>query len=85
MLYYLISRNPHKDITLHVSVNSSAMVRYFIFLPQVVAVSKFSICKLLYNQFGFKAEQFVAGFYSSYLDPQSRASKNAFMLRLRHQ
>ena len=26
MLYHLISLNPHKDITLHVSVNSSAMV-----------------------------------------------------------
>jgi len=65
MLYHLISLNPHKDITLHVSVNNSAM--------------------LLYNQFGFKAERFVAGFYSSYLDQQSRASKNAFMLRLRHQ
>ncbi|KAF8159861.1 hypothetical protein B0H34DRAFT_843548 [Crassisporium funariophilum] len=65
MLYHLITMNPHKDITLHVSVNSSAM--------------------LLYNQFGFKAEEFVAGFYSEYLNPQSRASKNAFRLRLRMQ
>ncbi|KAJ3501310.1 hypothetical protein NLJ89_g9395 [Agrocybe chaxingu] len=63
MLYHLITMNPHKDITLHVSANSSAM--------------------LLYNQFGFKAEEFVAGFYSKYLDPQSRASTNAFKLRLR--
>lgn len=39
--------------------------------------------KLLYNRFGFKAEEFVAGFYEDYLDPQSRASKNAFRLRLR--
>ncbi|KZP13201.1 hypothetical protein FIBSPDRAFT_137673 [Athelia psychrophila] len=38
---------------------------------------------LLYNRFGFKAEEFVAGFYEDYLDPQSRASKNAFRLRLR--
>jgi hypothetical protein len=29
MLYHLIMRNPNKDITLHVSVNSSAMVRQF--------------------------------------------------------
>ncbi|PPQ71672.1 hypothetical protein CVT24_007825, partial [Panaeolus cyanescens] len=64
MLFHLISMNPDKDITLHVSVNNSAM--------------------LLYNQFGFKAEEFVAGFYSQYLDPTSRASKNAFRLRLRH-
>ncbi|KAF9045354.1 hypothetical protein BJ165DRAFT_1346914 [Panaeolus papilionaceus] len=64
MLFHLISMNPNKDITLHVSVNNSAM--------------------LLYNQFGFKAEEFVAGFYSQYLDPASRASKNAFRLRLRH-
>ncbi|KAH6916285.1 hypothetical protein BKA70DRAFT_483452 [Coprinopsis sp. MPI-PUGE-AT-0042] len=63
MLYLLVSRNPNRDITLHVSANNSAM--------------------LLYNQFGFKAEEFVAGFYEDYLDPLSRASKNAFKLRLR--
>jgi hypothetical protein len=39
--------------------------------------------QLLYNRFGFKAEEFVAGFYDAYLDPQSRTSKNAFRLRLR--
>ncbi|KIM44798.1 hypothetical protein M413DRAFT_66849 [Hebeloma cylindrosporum] len=47
-------------------------------------VSTNSSAMLLYNQFGFKAEEFVAGFYSEYLDPESRASKNAFKLRLRH-
>ncbi|KAG6861261.1 hypothetical protein C0995_002069 [Termitomyces sp. Mi166 len=65
MLYHLIMLNPKRDITLHVSVNNSAM--------------------LLYNRFGFKAEEFVAGFYEQYLDPNSRASKNAFRLRLRQQ
>ena len=39
--------------------------------------------QLLYNRFGFKAEGFVVGFYDKYLDPQSRLSKNAFLLRLR--
>ncbi|KAI0272735.1 hypothetical protein BC834DRAFT_361342 [Gloeopeniophorella convolvens] len=63
MLYYLIERNPNKDVTLHVSANNPAM--------------------LLYNRFGFKAEEFIVGFYEDYLDPQSRASKNAFRLRLR--
>ncbi|KAI0064070.1 hypothetical protein BV25DRAFT_1800956 [Artomyces pyxidatus] len=63
MLYHLITRNPNKDITLHVSANNPAM--------------------LLYNRFGFKAEEFIVGFYDAYLDPQSRASKNAFRLRLR--
>ncbi|KAI0029550.1 hypothetical protein K488DRAFT_56106 [Vararia minispora EC-137] len=63
MLYHLISRNPKKDITLHVSANNSAM--------------------LLYNRFGFKAEEFIVGFYADYLDPNARASKNAFRLRLR--
>ncbi|KAF8273202.1 hypothetical protein EI94DRAFT_1677151 [Lactarius quietus] len=63
MLFHLISRNPNKDITLHVSTNNPAM--------------------LLYNRFGFKAEEFVVGFYEDYLDPQSRMSKNAFRLRLR--
>ena len=41
------------------------------------------LLKLLYNRFGFKAEEFVQGFYEDYLDRQSRASKNAFRLRLR--
>ncbi|OJA20444.1 hypothetical protein AZE42_05730 [Rhizopogon vesiculosus] len=63
MLYHLITLNPHRDITLHVSANNPAM--------------------LLYNRFGFKAEEFIAGFYENYLDSQSRASMNAFRLRLR--
>ncbi|KIJ65214.1 hypothetical protein HYDPIDRAFT_27934 [Hydnomerulius pinastri MD-312] len=63
MLYHLISLNPHRDITLHVSANNPAM--------------------LLYNRFGFKAEEFIAGFYEDYLDSHSRASMNAFRLRLR--
>ncbi|KAJ7065351.1 hypothetical protein C8F01DRAFT_1125334 [Mycena amicta] len=46
-------------------------------------VSANNSAMLLYNRFGFKAEGFVAGFYESYLDPHSRASKNAFRLRLR--
>ncbi|KAK7054869.1 hypothetical protein VNI00_003332 [Paramarasmius palmivorus] len=63
MLYHLITRNPGKDITLHVSANNPAM--------------------LLYNRFGFKAEEFITGFYDAYLAPDSRASKNAVRLRLR--
>ncbi|OJT11231.1 Cysteine-rich protein 2-binding protein [Trametes pubescens] len=63
MLYHLIMRNPHKDITLHVSINNPAM--------------------LLYNRFGFKAEEFIVGFYEDYLDANSPQSKNAFRLRLR--
>ncbi|KAF7289104.1 Cytoplasmic protein [Mycena chlorophos] len=46
-------------------------------------VSANNSAMLLYNRFGFKAEGFVAGFYETYLDPLSRASKNAFRLRLR--
>ncbi|KAF8166566.1 hypothetical protein K438DRAFT_1921453 [Mycena galopus ATCC 62051] len=46
-------------------------------------VSANNSAMLLYNRFGFKAEEFVAGFYDAYLDPQSRVSKNAFRLRLR--
>ncbi|KAL4066130.1 hypothetical protein J3A83DRAFT_4360385 [Scleroderma citrinum] len=63
ILYHLISLNPHRDITLHVSANNPAM--------------------LLYNRFGFKAEEFIVGFYEDYLHSQSRASMNAFRLRLR--
>jgi hypothetical protein len=43
----------------------------------------YDLVQLLYNLFGFKAEEFVAGFYEDYLNEQSRASKNAFKLRLR--
>ncbi|KAJ6560054.1 hypothetical protein B0H19DRAFT_944569 [Mycena capillaripes] len=39
--------------------------------------------QLLYNRFGLKAEDFVAGFHDAYLDPQWRASRDAFRLRLR--
>ncbi|KAF8333288.1 hypothetical protein F5887DRAFT_994848 [Amanita rubescens] len=46
-------------------------------------VSTNNTAMLLYNLFGFKAEEFVAGFYEDYLNEQSRASKNAFKLRLR--
>lgn len=81
MLYHLIALNPNKDFTLHVSTNSSAMVS-FSSPPKYSLPDDFP--QLLYNQFGFKAEEFVAGFYSEYLDPESRASKNAFKLRLRH-
>ena len=45
--------------------------------------SSHSYMQLLYNRFGFKAEEFIVGFYEDYLDPQSRASKNAIRLRLR--
>ena len=39
--------------------------------------------QLLYNRFGFKAEESIAWFYEAYLDTHARASKNAFRLRLR--
>ncbi|KAL1684193.1 hypothetical protein EV122DRAFT_272763 [Schizophyllum commune] len=64
MIYHLVSLNPYKDITLHVSANNPAM--------------------LLYNRVGFKAEEFVLGFYDEFLPKDARASKNAFRLRLRH-
>ncbi|KAI0796206.1 hypothetical protein C8Q75DRAFT_366841 [Abortiporus biennis] len=63
MLYHLISRNPNKDITLHVSIKNPAM--------------------LLYNRFGFKAEEFIVGFYDEYMDTKNKPAKNAFRLRLR--
>jgi len=63
MLYHLISLNPQKDITLHVSTTNPAM--------------------LLYNRFGFKAEEFIVGFYEDYIESQTRGSMNAFRLRLR--
>lgn len=82
MLYHLISLNPNKDITLHVSINNPAMVSLPLFLA-LCNIQLLTDIQLLYNRFGFKAEQFIVGFYEDYLDPQSRASKNAFRLRLR--
>lgn len=82
MLYHLISLNPGKDITLHVSTNNPAMVSFLGLSLDCNTNYDFS-WQLLYNRFGFKAEGFVAGFYDKYLDSQSRLSKNAFLLRLR--
>jgi hypothetical protein len=83
MLYHLISLNPGKDITLHVSTNNPAMVRPLCFLRVVCEAHTLHLQQLLYNRFGFKAEGFVVGFYDKYLNVQSRLSKNAFLLRLR--
>ncbi|KAF5353149.1 hypothetical protein D9758_008733 [Tetrapyrgos nigripes] len=49
----------------------------------ILHVSANNPAMLLYNQFGFKAEEFIVGFYERYLDSESRTSKNAFRLRLR--
>ncbi|TPX38900.1 hypothetical protein SeMB42_g06451 [Synchytrium endobioticum] len=38
---------------------------------------------MLYQQFGFKPEEFVVNFYDKYLPPDSRHCKNAFFVRLR--
>jgi len=43
------------------------------------------LSQLLYNRLGFKTERFVVGFYEEYLRKDSKASKNAFLLRLRQQ
>eukprot|EP01133_Synstelium_polycarpum_P005255 gene5255-6082_t len=37
---------------------------------------------ILYQQFGFKIEEFIHGFYDKYYDDDSGKSKNAFLLRL---
>ncbi|KAI0244822.1 hypothetical protein L0F63_001612 [Massospora cicadina] len=38
---------------------------------------------LLYQQFGFKAEQFLVNFYDKYIPPNSALHRNAFFVRLR--
>ncbi|TRM65396.1 hypothetical protein BD626DRAFT_488628 [Schizophyllum amplum] len=50
----------------------------------ILHVSGNNPAMLLYNRVGFKAEEFVLGFYDEYLSRDARASKNAFRLRLRH-
>jgi hypothetical protein len=56
---------------------------YYHYVSLLSALSDPSQTKLVYNRFGFKAEEFIVGFYEDYLDPQSRMSKHAFRLRLR--
>ena len=63
MLYHLIQSCQGKDVTLHVSVDNTAM--------------------LLYQQFGFKVEQFCVDFYDKYYAPGYHLSKHAFLMRLR--
>lgn len=46
-------------------------------------VSATNPAMLLYNRFGFKAEEFVVGFYDDYLDDQTKLCKNALRLRYR--
>jgi hypothetical protein len=82
MLYHLITLNPNRDITLHVSADNPAMVKFLRILRAITLTCR--IYQLLYNRFGFKSEEFIVGFYDAYLDPESRASKNAVRLRLRH-
>lgn len=38
---------------------------------------------LLYQQFGFKTEQFLVNFYDKYIPPTSATHRNAFFVRLR--
>lgn len=63
MLYHLVQSCQGKDVTLHVSVDNTAM--------------------LLYQQFGFKVEQFCIDFYDKYYPPRHHLSKHAFLMRLR--
>ncbi|KZS94577.1 hypothetical protein SISNIDRAFT_453517 [Sistotremastrum niveocremeum HHB9708] len=49
----------------------------------ILHVSATNPAMLLYNRFGFKAEEFIVGFYENYLPPDSKMSKNALRLRLR--
>jgi len=83
MLYLLISQNPKKDIILHVSANNPAMVSLVTLNVQSSMIMIYIYDQLLYNRFGFKAEEFIVGFYESYMSANSRGSKNAFRLRLR--
>lgn len=48
-----------------------------------VAANNNNAC-ILYQKFGFKAEQFIVNFYDKYVDENDRnALKNALFLRLR--
>ncbi|KAI6106718.1 hypothetical protein EDD16DRAFT_1490439, partial [Pisolithus croceorrhizus] len=66
----------------HVSADNPAMVcsQRFLFL---LGLHLPSTKQLLYNRLGFRAEEFIVGFYGGCLSSQSRASMNAFGLRRR--
>ncbi|KAF8513000.1 hypothetical protein BU17DRAFT_77285 [Hysterangium stoloniferum] len=68
--------------------NIARNMLYFIIMANprrdiTLHVSANNPAMLLYNKFGFKAEEFIVGFYDDYLPKESRACKNAFRLRLR--
>ncbi|KAJ3105468.1 Cysteine-rich protein 2-binding protein [Phlyctochytrium planicorne] len=67
---------PDRDITLHVSANNPAMVCR-------TCGAKVNNLKILYQEFGFKAEEYIVGFYNQYLPPNSTECKNALFIRLR--
>ena len=46
-------------------------------------VSATNSAMLLYQRFGFKAEEFLINFYDKYLPSDSPVCKHAFLLRLR--
>ncbi|TPX39697.1 hypothetical protein SeLEV6574_g07043 [Synchytrium endobioticum] len=68
-------------------VGSRFMLYYLIqSLPSrdiTLHVSADNPAMMLYQQFGFKPEEFVVNFYDKYLPPDSRHCKNAFFVRLR--
>ena len=45
-------------------------------------VSASNPAMMLYQKFGFKAEQFIVGFYDKYFAAESNECRNAFFLRL---
>ncbi|KAF8340504.1 uncharacterized protein EI90DRAFT_3117036 [Cantharellus anzutake] len=49
----------------------------------ILHVSANNPALILYNKLGFKSEEFIVGFYEDYLDPKSKACRNALRLRLR--
>ncbi|KAI9598284.1 hypothetical protein BDF19DRAFT_431934 [Syncephalis fuscata] len=49
----------------------------------ILHVSANNPAMIMYQQFGFKPEEFIINFYDKYLPEDSRLCKNAFLLRLR--
>ena len=75
MLWWLIKENDNVDISLHVAADNPALV-----CPTHLVLSNGEI---MYQSFGFKAEEYIVNFYDKFYDESDRRKRDALFLRLR--
>ena len=78
-------------IAVHPDWRKSRIASFMLFhLTQIIAyrdvtlhVSATNSAMILYQKFGFKAEEFIIDFYNKYFPEDSKECKHAFFMRLR--